>query len=80
MAESKDMNPISGEEVEVDGVYQNEWGRQVDMQRGNILPADPQLGTTEWELVEYTSDKIHPVKQDPHSGPRKHLARNRGDR
>jgi hypothetical protein len=51
MSERKSqMNPMSGEHVEVDGVYKNEWGRQVQMARGDVFPADPVLGNTEWQL------------------------------
>ncbi|WP_409344087.1 hypothetical protein [Paenibacillus sp. MBLB4367] len=45
------MNPMSGEPVEADGVYSNEWGRTMMLKMGDIFPADPQLGTTTWEMV-----------------------------
>lgn len=51
------MNPISGEPVETDGVYSNEWGREQFLQRGDVFPADPQLGTTAWELVRFAVDE-----------------------
>jgi len=49
----KEMEPMSGEPVEVDGTYKNEWGREAELKRGDVFPADPTLGTTEWELVEF---------------------------
>jgi hypothetical protein len=51
MANHKDMNPMSGEEVETDGVYENEAGRQELLKRGDEFPGDLTLGKTEWELV-----------------------------
>lgn len=72
MSENKDrMLPISGEEVEVDGVYKNEWGRELELQRGNIFPPDPQLGTTEWEWAEMSFDNHHEGETDPRLVPKK---------
>jgi hypothetical protein len=51
MANSKDMNPMSGEEVETTGIYENEAGREETLKRGDTYPADLTLGKTEWELV-----------------------------
>lgn len=51
MAESKSMSPMSGEEVETDGVYENEWGREETLKRGDEFPYDPTMGQTEWELT-----------------------------
>lgn len=51
MSNNKGMDPYSGEEVETDGVYANEWGREETLKRGDVFPADPTLGNTEWELV-----------------------------
>ncbi|AEI39100.1 hypothetical protein [Paenibacillus mucilaginosus] len=51
MANDKSMNPMSGEEVETDGIYTNEWGREEKLKRGDEFPADPVLGNTEWELT-----------------------------
>lgn len=51
MAEDKRMNPVSSEEVETDGIYENEWGREETLKRGDEFPYDPVLGQTEWELV-----------------------------
>lgn len=65
MAEQKDMAPISGEPVDTDGIYQNEWGREEWFNRGEIFPADPQMGTTEWKLVSLASDTHEEGKPDP---------------
>lgn len=60
-----EMAPISGEAAEVEGVYKNQWGRVEKMDRGEILPADPMLGTTEWVLVEYDFETNHEGRTDP---------------
>ncbi|RKN64298.1 transposase [Paenibacillus ginsengarvi] len=65
MSEHDRMNPISGEPVEVDGVYSNEWGREQFLQKGDVFPADPQLGTTGWELVRF--DIEHYTGETEHS-------------
>jgi hypothetical protein len=54
MAETKRMNPMTGDEVEVDGVYANEWGREVVLKRGDTFPADIELGRTTWELKGFS--------------------------
>ncbi|CAM3626683.1 hypothetical protein [Marinicrinis lubricantis] len=64
------MNPISHEIVEVDGVYRNEWGREVTLKRGQEFPADVQLGTATWELIglepaENVFDQESPHRQKP---------------
>ncbi|MBO7748286.1 transposase [Paenibacillus sp. MWE-103] len=59
-----EMEPVSGEPVEVDGVYKNEWGREEKLSRGDIFPADPQLGTTEWELTQLDFENHHEGKTD----------------
>lgn len=56
MSEQERMDPVSGEPVETDGIYENEWGREQRFNRGEIFAADPQLGTTTWKLVGLTSD------------------------
>ncbi|MGO4537316.1 transposase [Paenibacillus sp. 2TAB19] len=63
------MDPLSGEPVEVDGVYKNEWGREEKMKRGDVFPADEILGTTEWELVELDFSNHHQGKTDPRLVP-----------
>jgi hypothetical protein len=62
--ENHRMEPMSGEKVEVDGTYKNEWGRELELERGHVFPADPVLGTTEWELVEYSFDNHHEGETD----------------
>lgn len=59
------MEPISGEMVEADGVYANEWGRQEQLERGEQFPADPILGSTEWKQVELVFDNHHAGQTDP---------------
>ncbi|HUC93787.1 MAG TPA: transposase [Paenibacillus sp.] len=66
----KEMEPMSGEPVEVDGIYKNEWGGEVELKRGDVFPADPMLGTTEWELVEFRFDNHHTGKTDPRLVPK----------
>jgi hypothetical protein len=51
MAEDKSMPPVSGDEVETDGVYENEWGAEELLKRGETFPADVMLGNTEWTLT-----------------------------
>jgi len=69
--EHQRMEPMSGERVEVDGTYENEWGREEELERGSIFPADPMLGTTEWELVAYDFDNHHEGRTDPRLVPKK---------
>ncbi|MEF3304011.1 transposase [Paenibacillus sp. GYB003] len=90
MSEHDRMNPMSGEPVEIDGVYSNEWGREQFLQKGDVFPADPQLGTTAWELVRYSVDRLtgetehahlnlaDKNEQSGHGSPRKHV--DRGDK
>ncbi|GAA3403119.1 transposase [Paenibacillus hodogayensis] len=90
MSEHERMNPLSGEPVEVQGVYSNEWGREQLLQKGDVFPADPQLGTTSWQLVRYNVDSLtgetehdhlnlaDKNEQDGQNSPRKHT--DRGDK
>jgi hypothetical protein len=74
-----DMDPLSGERVEVDGTYRNEWGREVELSRGQAFPADPALGTTEWKLIEYDFENHHDGRTDPRLVPKKdEIERERG--
>ncbi|RUS46728.1 transposase [Cohnella sp. AR92] len=68
---SHSMPPISGERVETDGVYKNEWGREEELNRGEEFPADPILGSTEWELAELSFDNHHEGETDPRLVPKK---------
>ncbi|UVI30849.1 transposase [Paenibacillus spongiae] len=83
------MLPVSGETVEVDGVYKDEWGAEVKLKRGQRFPANVMLGSTEWELAEFDFDNHHLGRTDPRlipepkddsssSGPRRHI--DRGDK
>lgn len=65
MSEQERMEPMSGEPVETDGVYMNEWGREVYLSRGELFPADPQLGNTEWKLVGLAHDTHTGLTPDP---------------
>lgn len=92
--EKKQMNPISGEPVEADGVYQNEWGRPERLERGELFPADPIMGSTEWKQVELVFDNHHEGRTDqrliPHDDdddpeahmqhPRRHKRSNKTDK
>ncbi|MEF3313368.1 transposase [Paenibacillus sp. GYB004] len=90
MSEHDRMEPMSGEPVEVEGVYSNEWGREQFMERGDVFPADPMLGTTSWKLVRYEVDSLtgetehhhlHLADKNAQTGqnsPRKHV--DRGDK
>jgi hypothetical protein len=68
----KEMLPVSREEVEVDGVYRDELGREEYLQKGEEFPSDPVYGTMEWELSElsqetnskgHTDDRLIPKKK-----------------
>lgn len=77
MSEKKshlEMNPISGEPVEVDGIYRNELGREENLERGQVFPADVQLGTSEWELVELDYDNHHEGRTDPRLVPKRKIS------
>jgi hypothetical protein len=59
------MDPVSGEPVETDGIYENEWGWETQLNRGEIFPADPELGTTVWKLVALSGDTHSGLAPDP---------------
>lgn len=81
MSEDKGMNPVSGEEVETDGIYENEWGREETLKRGDEFPYDPMMGQTEWELVslplESQEEEMY-KNTKPNTKPRLHI--DRGDK
>jgi len=64
------MDPVSGEKVEVDGVYEDEWGREERLKRGDLFPADLALGNTEWRLTELSFDNHHEGRTDPRLVPK----------
>ncbi|QMV45074.1 transposase [Cohnella cholangitidis] len=70
MSESNRMDPMSGEIVQVDGVYENESGHPVALKRGDTFPADLILGETEWTLTEYSFDNHHEGRTDPRLVPK----------
>lgn len=61
------MDPFTGEEVEVDGIYCDDWGKERAFRRGEQFPADTTLGATGWQLISYAIDD-HPKGQ--HVDPR----------
>ncbi|MDF2959004.1 MAG: hypothetical protein K0S39_739 [Paenibacillus sp.] len=78
MAEDKRMQPVSGEEVETTGVYENEWGREETLKRGDEFPFDPTNGQTEWKLVSLPLEsQEHEIYKDTTSNtePRLHIDR-----
>jgi hypothetical protein len=64
------MKPLSGERVEVDGVYENEWGAEEQLKRGDLFPSDLMMGETEWELTEFTYENHHTGRTDPRLVPK----------
>jgi hypothetical protein len=57
--QTKSMNPVSGEQVEADGFYETEWGREEFLERGEEFPSDVMRGHTEWKMVRYPEDIQH---------------------
>jgi hypothetical protein len=81
MAESKSMNPFSGEKVETDGIYANESGREELLKRGDLFPSDVMLGDTEWKLVELPSDEqMVKIENERGETEKPRFEVNRGDR
>jgi hypothetical protein len=74
LSENKEMSPVSGEKVEDDGVYSNEWGREELLKRGDRFPSDLMMGNTTWELTELPSEEQQEKLDDPSKDKRdKHL-------
>lgn len=71
MSESKKMNPFSGEKVDVDGLYKNEVGQEIELKRGDEFPSDLILGHTEYTLTEFNYDNHHEGRTDPRLVPKK---------
>jgi hypothetical protein len=78
MSESNEMNPVSRESVDVDGVYMNELGHEEKLERGDQFPSDLVLGATEWTLTEFSFDNHHTGKTDPRLVPKKDDLNKRG--
>ncbi|BBI31474.1 transposase [Cohnella abietis] len=72
------MDPVSGEKVEVDGVYKNEWGREQELKRGDKFPSDVMLGETEWSQTEMSFDNHHEGQTDPRLIPKENDADKQG--
>ncbi|MCD9020524.1 transposase [Cohnella silvisoli] len=70
MSEKNEMVPFSGEIVEVDGIYINESGQELELKRGQEFPSDLILGHTEWTLTEFIFDNHHEGKTDPRLFPK----------
>jgi hypothetical protein len=64
------MEPVTGQKVEVDGVYENEFGQELELKRGDTFPADLILGNTEWTLTEFSFDNHHEGRTDPRLVPK----------
>jgi len=70
MSESNRMDPMSGEKVEVDGIYENEAGQATKLKRGETFPSDLILGETEWKLTEFSFENHHDGRTDPRLVPK----------
>jgi hypothetical protein len=64
LANDKEMHPLSGDIVETDGVYRDNYGHEVELKAGEELPMDPQLGKMEYEMVAFAS---HDLRSDTHT-------------
>ncbi|SFM02680.1 hypothetical protein SAMN03159341_11482 [Paenibacillus sp. 1_12] len=81
MAEDKSMEPVSGHEVETDGIYENEWGREETLKRGDEFPYDPVMGQTEWKLVSLPLEsQEQEMYRDTTANTKPRLHIERGDR
>ncbi|WP_281890288.1 hypothetical protein [Paenibacillus sp. YYML68] len=79
MATDKSMEPVTGEEVETDGIYANEWGREETLKRGDEFPSDPVLGHTEWKLKSLALDSQEDdLYQDTKPNTKKRMHRDFG--
>ncbi|MFH5187219.1 hypothetical protein ACHHV8_34180 [Paenibacillus sp. TAB 01] len=81
MAEDKSMQPVSGDEVETDGIYENEWGREETLKRGDEFPFDPAMGQTEWELTSLVPEsQEQEMYKDTKGNTKSRLHIDRGDK
>lgn len=71
MSENKDMLPMSTETVEVEGVYENEEGRELYLRIGEEFPSDVVLGKTEWQLTELALEDHSEGRTDERLVPKK---------
>ncbi|GGG04129.1 hypothetical protein [Paenibacillus aceti] len=67
--EKKDMLPVSREQVEVEGVYTDELGREEYLHKGEEFPADLVHGTVEWKLTELAQIKHAEGQTSPEFDP-----------
>jgi hypothetical protein len=51
LANDKEMHPMSGDVAETSGVYQDNYGHEVELKAGDEFPMDPQLGKVDFRLV-----------------------------
>jgi hypothetical protein len=51
------IDSMSGDFVEVSGVYANEAGREVMLKRGESFPGDLTLGNTTWTLQGFSMNE-----------------------
>jgi hypothetical protein len=71
MSNNNSMNPMTGDTVETDGIYANEYGQEVTLKRGDEFPADLILGRTAWELqgfaneaeIDHNQTENHPLRK-----------------
>ncbi|MNE98281.1 hypothetical protein D3C80_1967790 [compost metagenome] len=70
-SENYDMDPISREIVNIEGVYTDENGREAYLHKGEAFPADLILGTTEWKLTELAQVKHSDGETSRHLIPKK---------
>lgn len=66
-----EMDPISREIVNVEGVYTDEDGRERYLHKGEEFPADLIMGTTEWKLTEFAQVKHSDGETSRHLIPKK---------
>ena len=70
-SKDKDMLPMSKETVEVEGVYENEEGREMYLRRGEEFPSDLVLGRTEWKMTEFAVENHSESQPDKHRIPKR---------
>ncbi|MGG1553683.1 MULTISPECIES: hypothetical protein [Paenibacillus] len=58
MSNNKQMDPMTGETVETDGIYANENGQEAVLKRGDEFPADLILGETTWKLQGFADEAV----------------------
>jgi hypothetical protein len=51
LANEKNMNALSGDTVETNGIYTDPYGHQIELKVGDKFPMDPQLGEVSYTLT-----------------------------